>query len=212
MKHIFNMVLYEINYFVVVFFIFIYINVTGSQTILNDSSQITHEKVVGYFAQLGGGVSLPMMDINFKSSTTPFYNVNGCVGYYMDDYFAWGIHAEYNTFKNDQSFITGNMKLSVLTITANIYVGAFSNYEKICPYGYFGFGLANFSLSGVENNSLFGSTNRYLGLRLGAGAYYKLDKNFGVFGETGLNYIFNKGTAKGYVPVNIGAMFYLPSI
>ncbi len=191
--------------------IFSLILITGnvnSQSYLNRNYDFPAYGSSEYFAQVGGGISFPFIETDFKNTANPGFNVHGSIVKLMSRFFAFSMQVQYNLFTNNKSTTTGTASLSVTTLTGNIMAGNFSEDYKIHAYGYAGLGMAFLSLSGEVENFTVTSNTRSIGIRGGGGAYYKLSDKIGMYFETGLDYNFNSGTARGYIPLKIGAIIF----
>ncbi|MCX6158922.1 MAG: hypothetical protein NTY74_13165 [Ignavibacteriae bacterium] len=143
-----------------------------------------------YIGTLSGGVTIQIPSKSWGDEGVGF-NVNLSNGLLFNNNFGMRLNLRYNGFKglND-----GN-------VTAGVMVGDFGKYKRLKTYGLIDLGVDYLNASGYSKV--------YLGIDIGGGINYELSPKSGLYlnVETKYHHNTNSGTAKGFVPINIGITY-----
>jgi opacity protein-like surface antigen len=157
---------------------------------------------------VGAGLSFPMSETSFTNAFNMGFNVHGSVTYPLASVTALRGDIQFNSFPYDESDPSFSGKLTVTTIKADILFGKFSE-RNVVPYGVVGAGLYLLSSSVTNNNVVISSSTTEFGLGLGGGVSFGVSSTANIYIETQYNFIFNDGSAKGYLPLKAGVTFRL---
>ena len=181
--------------FIVLFFLLAQLSV--SQTKSNKGNIVTF---------VGGGLSFPMTESNFKDNYDYGFNVAVSVGYKLNKTYLVRGGMQYNRFPySDIGVATGSFTATVLN--AEILVGAFNVKQKFHPYGVAGMGIyfisSKLNIGGSESKS----NDNDVGFGVGGGITIDLSKTVGIYIESQYHFMINDLTAKGFLPLIAGLTF-----
>lgn len=188
----------------IIFFILVFINVVNAQT--SNS---------GYVIWGGGGLAIPINEKQLTDSFKTAFNLNFSVGYVFNERLQLRADYQYNRFKNKSNSniifpeigIIG--KLTVNSYKLDFLMGSFRKCGCIQHYGLVGIGLYSVNITKKINNDVVSDSEVYLGFGGGFGFSFRIIGTIRLFMEGQYNYIFNDGTAKGYIPVKAGLLYQL---
>lgn len=147
------------------------------------------------YISLNAGISAPLIESDFSKD----YNIAPAIsvgfGLKLNNYLIIKANIGYNYFsaKGTQS----SQGLSVFSYELCMNIGKF-NSKNITPYGILGIGGYSLSITGISKTNL--------GFNLGFGITGSFKNIINPYGEVLLNYNFNSGTAKGFLPVRLGVV------
>lgn len=162
------------------------------------SSTAYGQKIV---TSLGGGVSLPMAESDFSDSYDLGINAGINAGYLLNNNFVARVDVQYNKFSYKES---SNSSFTVITSKIDLLAGDFNRKKKFHPYGLIGTGTYFLNSEATSGGYTISLSETDFGVGVGAGVIVDVSPKIGIFAETQYNFIFNDGTAKGYLPVKAG--------
>jgi hypothetical protein len=150
------------------------------------------------YISLSGGVSLPLIESDFSDGYNIAPTVSVGLEIKLNNYLIAKANYGYNYFsaKGTQS----SQGLSIFSYELCMNIGNF-NSKNITPYGILGIGGYTLSIRSISNTNL--------GFNLGCGLAGSFQNKINPYGEILLNYNFNSGTAKGFLPVRFGVILKL---
>lgn len=177
--------------------------------LINNSAnaQYSTESRTQTFITLSAGVSIPLLEDDFKDRFNPGYNVSGKFGIDLNRYYKVRIGFQHSEFG---SKIDSVKKLLVTNIGAELVLNDIFS-SQLSFYPVIG---ASFYLLNQHDVS-----ETILGVSAGAGVNYSLNQNKKVFLslEAGINYFFNTDEtvklfipdSKALIPITLGITFML---
>jgi opacity protein-like surface antigen len=160
------------------------------------------------FVSVGSGLSVPMAESGFTDAYNLGFNAHGSLTFPLSNNVSVRGDIQYNNFPYDESSPNFGGNFTATTIKGDLIVGKFDSRE-VSPYGLAGAGLYIISASITQNNVSISSSETDFGIGIGGGVNFGVSPKASIYIETQYNFIFNDGTAKGYLPIKAGVMFRL---
>ena len=158
-----------------------------------------------FVATVGGGISLPMAESDFTDSYNMGLNFHVSGGYKLNNSFIVRADAQYNRFtykSSSGSNVSGGF--TVITGKIDLLAGNFNKKTKFHPYALAGTGSYFLSADVTDGIITISESETDFGAGFGAGFIVDVSKKAGIYVESQYNFIFNDGTAKGYLPIKVG--------
>ncbi len=169
----------------------------------------------GFVLWGGGGLAIPINENQLTDSFKTAFNLHFSLGYILNERLQLRLDYEYNRFKNrnNSNIIFPEIgvigKITVSSYKLDFMFGSFRKCGCIQHYGILGLGLYSLSITKMINNYVVSDSEVYFGFGGGFGLSIGIVSSLRFFLEGQYNYMFNDGTAKGYIPLNAGFSFQL---
>ena len=162
--------------------------------ITRETLEIPFDKKSRIFFFMSLGYTVPAAEPEFRKTNLSGYNINFAGAYEFNKDLALRLEFQYNNFPSE----TGGSTFSLLALKSELMIYSLKELA-INPYAYIGGG-----------GYLVNVTREFkprLGASFGVGINFRLSKNrLYLYAETQVNYIFQDGPEKAFIPGRIGIM------